>query len=226
MPGMPRQGSLRRPIGEYLAPGINLALGSGYAGGNLIHGEVQNSGVLAGHVVLFGIVRSPLAHSLADSKAVDADPGSDHLAVFVEQLVVRRDNGDAGLLALVNSDLGQLLIGYADQDAGNALSDGVVERLQVGVGIHFGVDEHEVLRAHLDAFLFCSFTLTDEPLLVASLVDTGNDDILSGSGGLRAGLGRSRSGRGRRNGFRSARGLRGLRAATEQAHCEHGCENQ
>ena len=136
-----RVGAIGHRIAAHVGPGLALALGSRHAGGDGVHGHVQHgAGFVLEQVVVDGVLGHPLAGGIADVVGIDAEPGSDLVAVAVDQAVVAGHDQGAGLGALLNDRLGHGLIRNADEDGVRVVGDGGVYGGQALFGVAVGAE--------------------------------------------------------------------------------------
>ena len=218
-----------------LVPLVQLALGSGYTAGNGIHGHDQETCLrIRNQVVVDGVVGQPLTVGLTDHIAVDAHPGCDLLAVYLQR-IIRCHHRNAGLGALIDNRLGHGLIRYTDGNAGCLVGNGIVHGLQTLLRAHLGIHIGEAAAGGLYRCLG-GLALVDEPGLITGLVNAVNGLAaeVSGAGALGCGLGLSRCLCCRCRGLclRSRCGCRAgitIAAAGQGCgcHCDcHGCGNK
>ena len=101
--------------GQKLGELCNLAFGARHAAGDGVRRHQHDAEALVvRQVVVLDVLSGPFADAGADVVSVNADPGSQLVAVFIFQRVVAGDHGDARFGELVNSGLAEVLI----RDAG------------------------------------------------------------------------------------------------------------
>ena len=145
-------GAIGHGIAIDVGPGLTLALGARHAGGDGVHGHVQHgAGFVLEQVVVDGVLGHPLAGGIADVVGVDAEPGSDLVAVAVDQAVVAGHDQGAGLGALLNDCQRHGLIRHADEDGVRIVRDGGVHGGQALLSVAVGA---EVMPLVGEAVLF------------------------------------------------------------------------